>query len=85
MKELPFDPYDSFFGYIASGLVLVIVAQLTLGFPKVIGIPELKPFDIAVTILSVYIAGQIIAGPAKCFFEDFFVHKIFRKSYKEFA
>jgi hypothetical protein len=29
MKELPFDPYD-FFGYIASGLVLVVLAQLIL-------------------------------------------------------
>jgi len=72
MKELPFDPYD-FFGYIASGLVIVVLLQITLGFPKVIG-AELKPFDIAVTVLGVYIAGQIIAGPAKFALEDFFVH-----------
>jgi hypothetical protein len=74
LKELPFDPYD-FFGYIASGLVLVVVAQLTLGFPRVFG-ADLKPFDIAVTVLAVYIAGQIVAGPAKAIFEDFFVHKV---------
>ncbi len=74
MKEMPFDPYD-FFGYIASGLVLVALAQLTFGFPKVFG-AELKPFDMAVTVLGVYIAGQIIAGPAKFFFEDLLVHKV---------
>jgi len=32
VKELPFDPYD-FFGYIASGLVLVVLAQLIFGLP----------------------------------------------------
>ena len=74
MKELPFDPYD-FFGYIASGLVLVVVAQLTLGFPKVFG-ADLKPFDMAVTVLAVYIAGQIVAGPAKAFFEDILVQRL---------
>jgi hypothetical protein len=73
MKELPFDPYD-FFGYIASGLVLLVVAQLTLGFPKIFG-AELKPFDIAVTALAVYIGGQIVAGPAKFLFEDLIVHR----------
>lgn len=74
MKELPFDPYD-FFGYIASGLVLVVLAQLTLGFPKIFG-ADLKPFDFAVTILAVYIAGQIVAGPAKFLFEDVFIHRV---------
>lgn len=74
MKELPFDPYD-FFGYIASGLVLVVLAQETLGFPNVFG-ADLKPFDIAVTVLAVYIAGQIVAGPSKAIFEDIFVHKV---------
>jgi hypothetical protein len=48
LKELPFDPYD-FFGYIASGLVLVVLGQLTIGFPRVFG-ADLKPFDMAVTV-----------------------------------
>jgi hypothetical protein len=74
MKELPFDPYD-FFGYVASGLVLVVVSQLTLGFPNVFG-ADLKPFDVAVTILGVYILGQIVAGPAKSFLEDLLAKKI---------
>jgi hypothetical protein len=74
MKELPFDPYD-FFGYLASGLVFIVTAQLTVGFPKVIG-AELKPFDMAVTILATYVAGQIIAGPSKLFYEDILVHKV---------
>lgn len=74
MKELPFDPYD-FFGYIASGLVLVALAQVVFGFPRVIG-AELKPFDIAITVLAVYMAGQIAAGPAKFVLEDILVHKV---------
>jgi len=74
MSELPFEPYD-FFGYIASGLVLVVLAQETLGFPKVFG-AELKPFDIAVTVLAVYIAGQLVAGPSKFLFEDLLVHRV---------
>jgi hypothetical protein len=72
MKELPFDPYD-FFGYIASGLVLVTLAQLIFGFPKVFG-ADLKLFDTAVIILAVYVAGQLVAGPAKLLFEDLLVH-----------
>jgi hypothetical protein len=76
MSELPFEPYD-FFGYIASGLVLVVVAQETLGFPKVFG-ADLKPFDIAVTVLAVYIAGQLVAGPSKFLFEDLLVHRVLR-------
>ena len=74
MKALPFDAYD-FFGYVASGLVLVVVSQLTLGFPKVFG-ADLKPFDIAVTVLGVYIAGQITAGPAKAILEDLLIGKV---------
>lgn len=74
MKEIPFSPYD-FFGYIASGLTLVILSQLTLGFPNVLS-SDLKPFDIAITLLAVYIAGQIVAGPAKAIFEDTIVHKV---------
>jgi hypothetical protein len=74
MKELPFDPYD-FFGYIASGLVLIVVAQLTLGFPMVFG-ADLKPFDMAVTVLAVYIAGQIVAGPSKALLEDLLTQRV---------
>ena len=74
MKELPFDPYD-FFGYIASGLVLVVLAQLIFGFPKVFG-TDLKLFDTAVIILAVYVAGQLVAGPAKLLFEDLLVHRL---------
>lgn len=74
MKDLPFDPYD-FFGYIASGVVVVATAQLIFGFPKVFA-AELKPFDIAVTILAVYIAGQMIAGPARAVFEDVVIRRV---------
>jgi hypothetical protein len=73
MKDLPFDPYD-FFGYIASGLVAAVTAQVILGWPKVVG-ADLKMFDIAVVILAVYILGQILAGPSRAIFEDILIHR----------
>ncbi len=74
MKELPFDPYD-FFGYLASGLVCIVTAQLLFGFPKVIG-ADLKPFDMAVTILATYVAGQDNSWTFQLIYEDVLVHKI---------
>ena len=41
MKEFPFDPYD-FFGYIATGLLVLFACQLLIGTPTVTGI-EHKP------------------------------------------
>jgi len=77
MNRLPFDPYD-FFGYIASGLVLVVGMELTLGFPQVLG-KDLKAIEVAVLILAVYVAGQVLAGPAKAVLEDLIVDKILKR------
>jgi hypothetical protein len=71
---MPFDAYD-FFGYIASGVVLLCGMQLVFGFPLVLG-RELKPFDTAVAVLGVYVLGQIAAGPAKAIFEDMIVARL---------
>ena len=77
MNNLPFDPYD-FFGYIASGLVVIAGMQLVLGYPIVIG-ADLKPFNIAVLVLAVYVAGQIAAGPAKALLEDVVIDKVLKR------
>jgi hypothetical protein len=77
MDHLPFDPYD-FFGYIASGLLLILGMQFVFGFPVVLG-KDLKVVDVAALVLAVYVAGQIIAGPAKAILEDLIVDKILRR------
>ncbi len=74
MNQVPFDPYD-FFGYLAAGLLIVVGMDLTFGFPHVLG-RDLKVVDTAVLILGVYVAGQLIATPAKAFLEDGIVDKI---------
>ncbi|MGD0264746.1 MAG: hypothetical protein ABSD47_07285 [Candidatus Methylomirabilota bacterium] len=74
MDRLPFDPYD-FFGYLASGLLLVVGMELTLGFPRVLG-QDLKIVDMAVLLLGIYVAGQILATPAKALLEDLLLGKI---------
>lgn len=77
MDKLPFDPYD-FFGYIASGLLLVVGMDCVLGFPRVLG-QDLKLVDTAALILGVYVAGQILATPAKALLEDFVVGRVLGK------
>jgi hypothetical protein len=77
MDKLPFDPYD-FFGYLASGLLLVIGMNFVLGFPKVLG-QDLKLVDSCTLILGVYVAGQILATPSKALLEDFVVGRLLRK------
>lgn len=74
MNRIPFDPYD-FFGYLGSGLLVAIGMELTLGFPHVLG-QNLKVVDTAALLLGIYVAGQIIAGPAKALLEDVVVDKI---------
>ncbi|MEW6991602.1 hypothetical protein AADZ91_13050 [Colwelliaceae bacterium 6441] len=73
MKEFPFDPYD-FFGYISSGLVIVVGLEIIVGVPKLLG-SDLKAFDILIASLGVYIAGQLIANPSKWLLEDLIVKR----------
>jgi hypothetical protein len=74
MNNIPFDPYD-FFGYLASGLLVVVGMNLTLGFPRVFG-QDLKLIDSAVLLLGIYVVGQVIATPAKALLEDGVVEKL---------
>jgi hypothetical protein len=77
MQQIPFDPYD-FFGYLAAGLVVVLGMDLVLGFPHIIG-QDLKVLDTIVLLLAVYVAGQLVATPAKAFLEDLIVDKILQR------
>jgi hypothetical protein len=77
MDKIPFDPYD-FFGYLASGLLLIIGMDLVLGFPKVLG-QDLKLVDGFALILSIYVAGQVLATPSKALLEEFIVGRLLRK------
>jgi hypothetical protein len=65
---IPFDPYD-FFGYLASGLTLVVGMQLVLGFPPVLG-RDLKAVELTGLVIAVYVAGQLAATPAKAVLEN---------------
>ena len=76
MDKIPFDPYD-FFGYLASGLALVIGMELTLGFPTVLS-AQLSAVQSAFLILGVYVAGHIIATPSKFILEDTIVRKLLK-------
>ena len=74
MNRIPFDPYD-FFGYLASGLLVVVGMEVTIGFPHILG-QDLKIVDSAVLLLAIYVAGQMIATPAKALLEDGLVAKL---------
>ncbi len=74
MNRIPFDPYD-FFGYLASGFLLVVGMEMVFGFPHVIG-QDFKVVDTVMLLLAIYIAGQLIATPAKAVLEDVVVDKI---------
>jgi hypothetical protein len=74
MDKWPFDPYD-FFGYLASGLLIIVGMDLVVGIPKVLG-HDLKPVESAVLVLAIYVLGQIVATPAKAILEDVVVGRI---------
>ena len=77
MSRIPFDPYD-FFGYLASGLLVVVGMEFVLGFPEIMH-RELTAVETAVLVLTVYIAGQLTATPAKALLEDFVVAKLLQR------
>lgn len=74
MTRIPFATYD-FFGYLASGFLLVIGMDVALGFPRILG-QNLTPVEIVALLLAVYVAGQLIATPSKAVLEDGLVEKI---------
>ena len=77
MNKIPFDPYD-FFGYLASGLLIIVGMDLVLGFPHVLG-HDFKVVDSALLIIVIYVIGQVIATPAKALLEELLVGKVLGK------
>lgn len=77
MNKLPFDPYD-FFGYLASGLLIIVGMDLVLGFPHVLGC-DFKLIESGLLIIAIYVTGQIIATPAKALLEDTVVGKVLKR------
>jgi hypothetical protein len=80
MDKIPFDPYD-FFGYLASGLALVVGMELTIGFPAVLN-SQLNTMQSAFLLVAVYVAGQIVATPSKFLLEDIVVKKLLKSPNK---
>lgn len=77
MKDFPFDPYD-FFGYLATGLLILVGLEHAIGVPEIIG-KDLKPLELSVVVLASYIVGQMTATPAKALLEDFLVAALLKK------
>lgn len=77
MNKLPFDPYD-FFGYLASGLLVIVGMDLVLGFPHILG-RDFKVVESALLIIAIYVIGQVIATPAKALLEDGVVGKVLER------
>lgn len=77
MDKIPFSAYD-FFGYLASGLLIIAGMDLVFGFPDVLG-RDPKVVESAILLLAVYVTGQIIATPAKALLEDTLVAKILKR------
>lgn len=77
MNKLPFDPYD-FFGYLSSGLLILVGMDVILGFPSIL-VRDWKVVDSAILIIAVYVTGQVIATPARALLEDVIVDKILRR------
>lgn len=76
MKDFPFDPYD-FFGYLATGLLILFGLQQLIGIPEIAG-RDLKTLDLTVITLAAYVIGQITATPAKTLLEDILVSQFLR-------
>jgi hypothetical protein len=76
MDRIPLNPYD-FFGYLASGLLVVVGMDMVFGFPSVIG-KDFKAIESAVLLLVVYVVGHSVATPAKALLEDLVVARLLR-------
>jgi len=77
IDKVPFDVYD-FFGYLASGLLILLSMEMVLGFPHVLG-QDLTVVDTAALILGAYVAGQCVAAPARLVLEDGLVDKVLKR------
>ncbi len=74
MEKFPFSPYD-FFGYLASGYLILIAASVLFGIPPMLG-RDLKVVESLALALAAYIVGQMVATPSKALLEDAVVGKL---------
>ena len=74
MPKIPFSPYDVF-GYLATGLVMLVGMELVVGFPRILD-TDLNVVRGALLLLASYVAGQIVATPAKSVLETLLVGRI---------
>lgn len=77
LDKVPFDVYD-FFGYLASGLVVLLGMELVLGFPRILN-QDLSVVETAALLLGAYVAGQCVAAPARLVLEDGLVDKVLKR------
>lgn len=77
MDKIPFDPYD-FFGYLASGVVVILGMQFVFGFPMVLG-HEFKVIEGIILLLAAYVGGHLMASPAKALLEGLVVDKVLKR------
>lgn len=77
LNSIPFDPYDVF-GYLAAGLLVMVGMDLIFEFPHVIG-ADLKLVEGGAALLLAYVAGQLVAGPARLLLETFIVGKLLKR------
>jgi hypothetical protein len=77
LDRVPFNVYD-FFGYLASGLAVLLGMELILGFPELLA-EDLTVVETAALILGAYVAGQCIAAPARLVLEDGLVDKVLKR------
>ena len=74
MDRIPFANYD-FFAHLSSGLVVVVGMERVFGFPEILG-RDMTLVQGALLLLTVYVAGQLVATPAKALLEDLLIGRI---------
>ncbi len=72
--NIPFSPYD-FFGYLASGFLVLFAMEFILGYPPLLG-QTFTAVETVALIMAAYVAGQIVAMPSKAILEDLIVGRI---------
>jgi hypothetical protein len=77
VEKFPFSPYD-FFGYLASGYLILIAFAAVFDVPPVLG-RDLKVAESIALLLAAYVVGQIVATPAKALLEDSIVGKVLKR------
>ncbi len=72
--NIPFSPYD-FFGYLASGFLILFAMEFILGYPLILG-HSFTAVESVALLMAAYVAGQIVAMPSKAILEDLIVGRI---------